>query len=287
VTGLFFCSSGIAGKLGRSGEVRSDAVGSARKRNTVDVFCAFNQYLCPMLELDASSMQMPKRVAAHRADHRIVEAWVTGWTLSRGTAAPMALPFGLQVDVGLPQEKARYVLPEFRPDVVVDLASCIHTPWTFIKVCAEPRAVAEVLPPTWTVQAPMFMMTAALAHDEHSQGKPVLPDGYTALVFDEGPVVRAHIKDAAGDLAASGQCALGRESGIFDQIVTLESHRRRGLGSTVMKLLSGEAVARGKKQGVLVATADGLGLYSAIGWTVHSPFTSAVIVAAEESAAGE
>jgi GNAT superfamily N-acetyltransferase len=231
-------------------------------------------------------MQTPKCVDALRADPRIVEAWVTGWTLSRGTAAPMALPFGFQVDVGIPQEKARYVLPEFRPDVVMDLASRIHTPWTFIKVCAEPQGVAEVLPPTWTVQAPMFLMTAALADNERSQGKPELPNGYTALVFDEGPVVLAQIKDAAGEIAASGQCALASESSIFDRIVTLESHRRRGLGSTVMKLLSGEAVARGQKQGVLVATADGLGLYSAIGWTVHSPLTSAVIVPAEERAAG-
>jgi predicted GNAT family acetyltransferase len=77
------------------------------------------------------------------------------------------------------------------------------------------------------------------------------------------------------------------ESGTFDQIVTHESHRRRRLGSTIMKLLTGEAVARGKTQGVLVATEDGLGLYRSIGWTVHSPFTSAVIVPAEESAAGE
>ncbi|MCP3728703.1 GNAT family N-acetyltransferase [Paraburkholderia sp. CNPSo 3272] len=205
-----------------------------------------------------------------------------GWTLSRKTAAPMALPFGFQVDVGLPQERARYVLPEFRPEVVTDLASGIRTPWTFIKVCAEPRTVAEVLPQTWTVQAPMFMMTAALAHNERSQDGPVLPDGYTALVFKEGRTIRAQVKDAAGDIAASGQCALDGESSTFDQIITLESHRRRGLGSTIMKLLTSEAVARGNKQGVLVATADGLGLYSAIGWAVHSPVTSAVIVAAED-----
>lgn len=237
--------------------------------------------------MEVSTMEMPKPLAVHRVDPLIVEAWVTGWALSRRTPAPTVLPIGFRVDVGLPQQNARYVLPEFRPEVVTDLASRIHTPWTFIKVCAEPRTVAEVLPPTWTVQAPVFMMTAALADNEGSRGEQVPPKGYAVRVFDEGPIIRAQLKDAAGDLAASGQCALFGESCIFDQILTHESHRRRGLGSAIMTLLSGEAVTRGKRQGVLVATADGLALYSAMGWTVHSPVTSAVIIAAEESAAGQ
>lgn len=110
--------------------------------------------------MEVSRMEMPKPLAVHRVDPLIVEAWVTGWALSRRTPAPTVLPIGFRVDVGLPQQKARYVLPEFRPEVVKDLVSRIHTPWTFIKVCTEPWAVAEVLPQTWTVQAPVFMMTA-------------------------------------------------------------------------------------------------------------------------------
>jgi GNAT superfamily N-acetyltransferase len=237
--------------------------------------------------MKVSTMEMPKPLAVHRVDPLIVEAWVTGWTLSRRTPAPTVLPIGFRVDVGLPQEKTRYVLPEFRPEVVTDLASRIHTPWTFIKVCAEPRTVAEVLPQAWTVQAPLFMMATALAGNEASQGEGILPKGYVVRVFDEGPIIRVQVEDAAGEIAASGQCALNGESCIFDQIVTHELHRRRGLGSVIMTLLSDEAVARGKRQGVLVATADGLALYSAIGWTVHSPVTSAVIIPADERAAGK
>jgi GNAT superfamily N-acetyltransferase len=236
--------------------------------------------------MEASAMQTPEHLAAYRADPRIVEAWIEGWTLSRRTAAPVTLPFGFRVDVELPQQKARYVLPEYRPEVVADLAARIHTPWTFIKACAEPRIVAEVLPQTWTVQAPEFMMTVALADNIRSQGEPVLPKGYAARVVDEGSIVRVQVEDAAGEIAASGQCALHGESGMFDQIVTQESHRRRGLGSAIMKLLSSEVVARGKKYGVLVATADGRALYSAIGWAVHSPVTSAVIMPGEEGVAG-
>ncbi|MFM0167006.1 hypothetical protein PQR39_42110 [Paraburkholderia sediminicola] len=136
--------------------------------------------------MEVSTMEMPKPLAVHRVDPLIVEAWVTGWALSRRTPAPTVLPIGFRVDVGLPQQNARYVLPEFRPEVVTDLASRIHTPWTFIKVCAEPRTVAEVLPPTWTVQAPVFMMTAALADNEGSRGEQVLPNWLRRGPLPEG-----------------------------------------------------------------------------------------------------
>ena len=229
-------------------------------------------------------MQMTKSLATYRADPLIVEAWVTGWALSRGVAAPTVLPVGFRVDVGLPQQIARYVLPEFQPEVITHLASCIDAPWTFLKVCAEPRTLADILPKTWTVQAPMFMMTTVLVDNERSRGEAVLPKGYVACVFYEQSIIRAQVKDTLGDIVASGQCALYREWCIFDQITTHELHRRRGLGSAIMKLLSGEAVARRRKRGVLVATANGLALYAAIGWTIHSPLTSAVIIPREECA---
>jgi len=235
--------------------------------------------------MTSSTMQMPKSLTSHQADPLVVEAWVRGWALSRRTAAPMVFPIGFRVDVGLPEQKARYVLPEFQAEVVADLASRIDAPWTFIKVCTEPRSVAEVLPKAWTVQAPGFMMTTALADHEASQSETVLPKGYAANVSYEGAIIRAEVTDTSGDIAASGQCALDRESGIFDQIGTHEDHRRRGLGSVIMKLLSGEAAARGSKQGVLVATADGLALYGTLGWTLHSPLTSAVIIPSEEGTA--
>lgn len=234
--------------------------------------------------MGASMKQMSKPMTTQQADPVAVEAWVTGWALSRRTPAPTVLPHGFRVDVGLPREKARYVLPKFQPEIVAGLASRIVAPWTFIKVCAEPGAVVDVLPEAWTVQTPVFMMTAELAESENAQGGEVLPKGYAASVFDEGSIVRVLVTDASGTIAASGQCALDDAWCTYDQIVTDEQHRRRGLGRHIMKLLSRKAITRGKKQGVLVATADGLALYGTIGWKIHSPVTSAVIIPGEETA---
>jgi hypothetical protein len=57
------------------------------------------------------------------ADPEIVETWVTGWALSRGTKPAAVLPEGFYVYVGLPEQRARYVLPRFEPRALLDLAA--------------------------------------------------------------------------------------------------------------------------------------------------------------------
>jgi predicted GNAT family acetyltransferase len=81
-----------------------------------------------------------------------------------------------------------------------------------------------------------------------------------------------------GQVAAQGKAALTGEYAVIDQVVTEPDHRRRGLGTTVMQALAHATTRRGASTGVLVATADGLGLYRSLGWTVASPMTAAVLV---------
>lgn len=57
---------------------------------------------------------------------------------------------------------------------------------------------------------------------------------------------------------------------IADRIETVPEHRRRGLGSVVMSSLVENAMAHGATTGILVATADGQQLYSALGWTTRA-----------------
>jgi GNAT superfamily N-acetyltransferase len=185
------------------------------------------------------------------ADPDIVKCWVTGWALSRRLAAPTVLPEGYYVQVGLPRQQARYVLPRLELHSLSALAETIDTPWTFIKVCADPKAVAAALPKPWTLQEdPRLMMTAALART-------------------------ADLADA--DAVASGRAAMVDSSCIFDQISVHADHRRRGLGRAVVGLLRREALKRDKGRGILVATTDGIALYSTIGWEAHSAYASAVI----------
>ena len=217
------------------------------------------------------TLQIPAVTA--QADPLVVKAWVEGWAISRGVAPPQTLPIGFRVDVGLPQQRARYVLPAFDPTALLNLASKIDSPWTFIKVCADPKLVAEAIPRPWTVQDPRFMMTVSLAE---LPANPVTD--YSRHLFSEGRVIRAELRNPEGVVVASGRGAVVGASCIFDQIVTDENYRRRGLGRAIMCMLSRAAIERGCERGVLVATSDGLALYSTIGWDFHSDVTSLVIL---------
>jgi GNAT superfamily N-acetyltransferase len=66
------------------------------------------------------------------------------------------------------------------------------------------------------------------------------------------------------------------ETAVFDRIETDLAHRRRGLGRTIMSELARLAFQDGASRGALVATPDGRALYSAMGWQLHSLYTTAV-----------
>lgn len=67
-------------------------------------------------------------------------------------------------------------------------------------------------------------------------------------------------------LAAHGQVAVVSGEAVFDRIRTEDDYRRRGLGTVVMDALTHWAVAQGATRGLLAASADGQGLYRAMGW---------------------
>jgi hypothetical protein len=87
-----------------------------------------------------------------------VEIWATGWALSRGTPAPVPTEGAFRIEVGLPQHKARYIFPQCSGDVR-RLAETLYDPEVFIKVCAPPEPVQELLPSHWKIDRIGFMMT--------------------------------------------------------------------------------------------------------------------------------
>ena len=207
-----------------------------------------------------------------RADPHIVEAWTTGWALSRGTPAPVRTAGAFRIDVGLPQHKARYIFPQCSDDVRC-LAETIHDPDVFIKVCAPLEPVQNLLPSHWTIERLGFMMTQRSPRDQET----TLPATYTLELTSTPPILIAQVIDSSGLVAAKGRVALVGPFAIYDQIETHEHHRRRGLGSIVMHALRKSASNHGVDHGVLVATADGRELYTALGWQMHSLFTTAVV----------
>ncbi|WP_063765243.1 GNAT family N-acetyltransferase [Nonomuraea candida] len=201
-----------------------------------------------------------------------VRAWVEGWAISRSAPAPVTDRWGLRVDVGLPGHVARHIVAAPTPAAVRGLTSAITVPGTWLKLCAPVQAVAPLLPPRWSVQDPEFMMTARLGGDA-----PPPPPGYHLAVTTRAGVTAARLLTGAGEVAARGQFAIAGTTAVVDQVETAGGHRRRGLGTTVMRTIAATAAARGARTGVLVATAQGQALYETLGWTLHTPMTAAVL----------
>ena len=88
----------------------------------------------------------------------IVENWLKGWSISRDLPLPVKEGSGFRVEVGWPQQKARYVFPDFNREFTA-LADTITEPWVFLKMCAPPAVIVNILPYRWEMQAPGFMMT--------------------------------------------------------------------------------------------------------------------------------
>ncbi|GAA2746605.1 MULTISPECIES: GNAT family N-acetyltransferase [Kitasatospora] len=203
----------------------------------------------------------------------LVRMWIAGWTVSRGSAEPVDRPWGWSIDVGAPAgEVARHVLPAPTEADVRKLAETITAPHTWLKLFAAGDSVRPWLGPQWRQDAAAFLMTVELTPE-----RPTVPDGYTVTTWERGGVLRTLVRDEAGHQAARGQAGLAGPVAVPDQIVTSADHRRRGLGSVVMRTLQSAAYERGARTGVLVGSAEGQALYATLGWTTHATMASLVL----------
>jgi GNAT superfamily N-acetyltransferase len=102
------------------------------------------------------------------------------------------------------------------------------------------------------------------------------PPGDELEVSRDERGVAALVVSRDGEIAASGSAAEMPEAFVYDRIVTEPTHQRRGLGLTVMIALGAQRRSTAARH-VLVATPAGRQLYAALGWTVRSPYATAVI----------
>jgi GNAT superfamily N-acetyltransferase len=198
----------------------------------------------------------------------LVKAWADGWAIARGTPAPVEVAEGYRIDVNRPGHLRRYILPTHAPE----LAARLTAPDTWLKICAPGPPLDE----RWQVQAPEYLMSTELTAEA-----PACPPEYELEVGQVGDVIEV-VVSRHGALAARGKAALTAEYAVIDQVVTEPDHQRRGLGTTVMRALSRAASRRDARTGVLVATADGLALYSRLRWALISPVTAARLYSAED-----
>jgi GNAT superfamily N-acetyltransferase len=139
-------------------------------------------------------------------------------------------------------------------------------------MCGTSEQLLALVPPYWQLQPQGYLMT----HDGANFPMPTLPARYRLEVLIELPIAVARIFDADGSLAASGYAVEYCGVFIFDRIVTEAPHRRRGLGKVLMAALGATQQSNTARR-VLVATEDGRALYSTLGWTTHSPYSTVVI----------
>ncbi len=202
----------------------------------------------------------------------LIERWLTGWSLSRGVPLPLPLDGGLVVEVGMPEQLRRHVFLD-AGQALQACADRIHAPCIFLKAPVEPHILRRALPARWKVENPgYFMMGPAQARTEVP-----MPQGYQALFGTEHGAHVVRVIHDSGELAACGRIVLHGRTAIFDRIETSEPHRRRGLGSVVMSSLDSLATQAGVNERLLVATEDGRALYTHLGWSVISPWSTAVL----------
>jgi GNAT superfamily N-acetyltransferase len=199
----------------------------------------------------------------------LVRMWIDGWIVSRGGSDPIEEPWGWTIDVGQARHVSRHVLPEPSETDVRSVMAATSVPGTWLKLFAEEESVLPWIGPGWRLDLPGFLMSCRLTAEQTE-----VPAGYTCTSWTRGGVTRVLVRTDGGHFAARGQIAHAGAHAVADQIETAAEHRRRGLGSLVMRTLQSTAYRAGASTGVLVGTPEGLALYSSLGWTMRSPMAS-------------
>lgn len=209
----------------------------------------------------------------------LVMAWGRGWAVSRRTPAPVPVPGGFRVDVGLPGHRVRHVLHSWDAASLGRLGRALTVPGSWIKAAGDPAAFHAALPPRWRSDLPGHLMT-------HTPRPGMIPPPapYRLEITTTGGLTVATVVDPTGATAAAGQLGLAGGHGVMDQVSTDPAHRRRGLGTVVMAALNDHAARHRVHTGILVATDDGRALYKRLGWAVRSPIAVAYLPEDEPTA---
>jgi GNAT superfamily N-acetyltransferase len=208
---------------------------------------------------------------------RTVRAWVDGWVLSRGAAPPVVEPWGCTIDMGMDGHVARHVFGAIDDDVeetaVRKVAGAVTGAGVWLKAFRDPTVVGGWLGEGWWIDPePGYLMTLPLTT---APTEPTVPDGYRLRTWSRGGVTRTMLAAPDGSWAARGQLAPTGATAVVDQVETSPEHRRKGLGTVVMRTLQRAASEQGVETCVLAGTPAGRGLYESLGWTVTAPLTSA------------
>ena len=200
----------------------------------------------------------------------LTNAWAHGWSVSRGTTPPAAITGGLKIDIDQTRNVARYVLEPYDWQRAAVLGRELITPGTEIKIVGAAESLQEALKSGWTMYDMHHLMTVAF-----TRGVAETPPSCTARIVRDGAALLGMICDSEGDIVSRGRLAASGRYGIIDRVRTRAADQRRGIGRAVMTMLGNRALDEGLTTGLLSATADGRGLYSALGWEIRGELAGA------------
>ncbi|WP_406641469.1 GNAT family N-acetyltransferase [Amycolatopsis sp. WGS_07] len=199
----------------------------------------------------------------------LIRRWQAGWGVSRRFRPAEEARGGLHVLLGQPGRHREIIA--LSPDslrALADEAAAASRPTWLTVPTNEPETAEKIARAAGLVlrDERESLMTIHLRGHPHRPA----PPPYTCATTMNGVVVETVLRHPDSGVAARGTMAVVGTDAIADRIETVPEHRRRGLGSVVMSSLAEAAVTHGATTGILVATADGQRLYSALGWTTRA-----------------
>jgi GNAT superfamily N-acetyltransferase len=223
----------------------------------------------------------------------LVRRWQRGWGLCRGLPPAKQLDHGLEAELGLPGRAREIFTLSDEPEVVRKLvAGAGPETWVTVttthredqvatqleelgfEVCAERKALMSISLGDHPGAKAGPEYRVELEPEDGVEFAPEYGVGPAASEFGvevvTGVVECARVVDRSGFVAARGMVAVVGADAVMHDIQTDPAHRRRGLGSVVMAVLSRRAVERGATTGLLMATADGVQLYQKLGWLLRA-----------------
>ena len=196
------------------------------------------------------------------------------WSLSRELPLPVRCKSGFKVNVGKKKKKMRYLFPEVNDDFL-QLSKSITDPWIFLKVCASPSEIKNLISKEWEIQPQGYMMFCF--RRMNIQNIDLLHKDYK-LEFDTYNSTHViKIITQQGELASIGRVVLVDDLAVYDRISTADTHRRKGLATFLIKELEKIAISKNVFNNFLVATEEGKLLYESLGWELYSFYTTIVI----------
>jgi len=197
------------------------------------------------------------------SDRELVMRWVRAWARVRGLRVDEVDGWPL-VHVRGPSRDTEIVCVDPGRSAFEQLARhTAHNPREMLTVFGRDLSPyhAPPLPPGLRVDRDdEVFMTTTLAPLPTP-----LPNGFAARWDVDGPIATYALDDGAR-IAVEGTAGVLSSDAVFDAVETSPGHRRRGLGRHVMSALTTWAVDEGATTGLLAASADGAGLYTALSW---------------------